>query len=186
MINYYFFPFIKGCYTGQGTLSKWKPPSDPLTLWTPVTGCLTTRVDFWAKLTFTFGRFRNLTPMKRPRLLPQVSPRSPVLMRWRQGIPGHTMVGFLPLLGTHLKDFLTSVQPKPMGGSRARIRDERKLTLSYHEIWWIMPIILIIRIKLFKIYIFWFLFLSKISHISFFSKIYFTHYIYYILNCFIR
>lgn len=53
--------------------------------------------------------------------------------------------------------------------------------LSYHEIWWIMPII-----KLFKIYIFWFLFLSKISHISFFSKIYFTHYIYYILNCFIR
>lgn len=58
--------------------------------------------------------------------------------------------------------------------------------LSYHEIWWIMPIILITRIKLFKIYIFWFLFLSKISHISFFSKIYFAHYIYHIINCFIR
>lgn len=47
------------------------------------------------------------------------------------------MVGFLPLLGTHLKDFLTSVQPKPMGGSRARIRDETEhrhsRTMTYDE-----------------------------------------------------
>lgn len=120
------FFFIKGCYTGQDTWSKWKPPSDPLTLWTPATGSLRTRVDFWAKLTFTFGRFRNLTPMKRPHLLPLVSPMSPVLTRWRQGTPGHTMVGFLHLLGTHLRDFLTGVQPKSMGGSRARLRDRVK------------------------------------------------------------